>query len=101
MYISARIPDSNEIPTATPLFPGSGNTDRLLGVLSYVLECHKSNMSAFNYPRMAIVRFQLLVHVSGTVFHLTSLLCRQLTFLKPVENHFFYLALFLNCSYYL
>jgi len=36
MYISARIHDSNEIPTVTPMFPGSGNTDRLLGILSYV-----------------------------------------------------------------
>jgi len=29
-YISARIHDSNVIPTATPMFSGSCNTDRLL-----------------------------------------------------------------------
>jgi len=34
-HISVRIRDSSEIPTATPMFPGSGNTDRLQGILSY------------------------------------------------------------------
>jgi len=33
-HISACIHDSNEIPMATPMFPGSGNMDRLLGILS-------------------------------------------------------------------
>jgi len=49
MYISAHIHDSNEIPTATPLFPGSGNTDRLLGILYYVWACRKSKMAAINW----------------------------------------------------
>jgi len=31
--------DSNEIPTATPMFPGSGNTVKLLGILSYAWAC--------------------------------------------------------------
>jgi len=46
--ISARIRDSNEIATATPMFPGLGNTDRLLGILSHVWVCWKSEMAAIN-----------------------------------------------------
>jgi len=42
------IHDRNEIPTATPMFPGSGNTDRLLGMLSYVRVCHKAKMATIN-----------------------------------------------------
>jgi len=34
--VSTRIHDSNGIPTATPLSLGSGNTDILLGILTYV-----------------------------------------------------------------
>jgi len=30
--ISVYTHDGNEIPTATPMFPWSGNTDRLLGI---------------------------------------------------------------------
>jgi len=48
IHISARIRDSNEIPTASPMFLGSGNTDGLLGILSYVWICHKSKMAAIN-----------------------------------------------------
>jgi len=46
--ISADTRDSNEIPTATPMFPGSGNTDKLLGILSYVWACRKSKMAAIH-----------------------------------------------------
>jgi len=45
-YISARIHDSNGIPNATPMFPGSGNTDRLLEMLFYVWECRQTKMAA-------------------------------------------------------
>jgi len=48
MYISARIHDSNEFPTAAPMFPGSGDMDRLLGILSSVWACCKSKMAAIN-----------------------------------------------------
>jgi len=47
-YISARIHESNKIKTATPNFPGSGNTDRLLGILCYVWVYRKSKMAANN-----------------------------------------------------
>jgi len=46
--ISAYTHDSNEIPTATSKFPGSGNTDKLLGILSYVPACWESKMAAIN-----------------------------------------------------
>jgi len=48
VYLSSYIYDSNKIPTATPLFLGSGNTDTLLGILSYVRVCWKSKMGAIN-----------------------------------------------------
>jgi len=51
-YISARIHDSNGIPKATPMFPGSGNTNRLMGILSYVSACYKSKMAAINREYM-------------------------------------------------
>jgi len=35
-YIPARVHDSNKIPTATPTFSESGNTERLMGMLSYI-----------------------------------------------------------------
>ena len=38
-YISARIHDSNEIPTAMHMFSGPGNTERLLRILSKVWVC--------------------------------------------------------------
>jgi len=47
-YNSARIHDSNEIATATPIFPGLDNRFRLLGILSYVWVCRKSNTAAIN-----------------------------------------------------
>jgi len=34
--------DSYEIPTATPLLPESGNTERLLGIQSFVWACWES-----------------------------------------------------------
>jgi len=40
--------DSNENPTATPMFPGSSNTDRLLGIRFHVWACRKSQMAAMN-----------------------------------------------------
>jgi len=40
--------NDKEIPTATLMFPGSGNTDRLLWILSYVWACWKSKMVAIN-----------------------------------------------------
>jgi len=43
-YVSARIRNNNEIPTATPMFPGSGNTDRLLG--TYVWACRQPKKAA-------------------------------------------------------
>jgi len=48
MYNSAPIHDSSEIPTATPMFPRSGNTERLLGLLSSVWVCCKSKMAVKN-----------------------------------------------------
>jgi len=44
--------NSNKIPTTLPMFPGSGNTDRLPGILSYVLACWKSKMAAINRKYM-------------------------------------------------
>jgi len=46
--ISAYTHDSNENPTATPMFPGSGNTDRPRGILYYVWVRSKSKMAAIN-----------------------------------------------------
>jgi len=46
--ISAYTHGSNENPTATPMFPGSGNTDRLLGIRYCVWACRKSKMAAIN-----------------------------------------------------
>jgi len=46
--ISAYTHDSNEIPTATPIFPWSSNTDRILRILYYVWACRKSKMTAIN-----------------------------------------------------
>jgi len=43
-YISARIQDSNEIPTATPIFPGSDNRYRLQG--------KSSNKDGGHYPEV-------------------------------------------------
>jgi len=47
VYLSSYF-DSNKIPTATPMFLGSDNKDRLLGILSYVWVCRKSKMMAIN-----------------------------------------------------
>jgi len=47
-YISARIHDNNEIPTATPMFLGSSNTYRQLGILSYACVCQTSKLVAIN-----------------------------------------------------
>jgi len=47
--ISAYTHDSNENPTVTPMFPGSGNTDRPLGILYHVWACRKSEMAAINW----------------------------------------------------
>jgi len=46
--IQASIHDSNEIPTAIPMFLGLGNTERLVGILSDVWVCRKSKMAAIN-----------------------------------------------------
>jgi len=46
--ISADTHDSNDIPTATPMFPGSGSTFRLLGIRFHVWACWKSKMVAIN-----------------------------------------------------
>ena len=37
-----------EIPTSIPMFPGSSNTERLVGILSDVKVCRKSKMAADN-----------------------------------------------------
>ena len=42
------IHDSNEISTAIPMFSGSGNTERLMGILSDVRVCRKSKMTTIN-----------------------------------------------------
>jgi len=47
VYLS-RKHDSNEIPTAIPMFSGSGNSDRLLGILLYVWVCCKSKTATNN-----------------------------------------------------
>ena len=47
-YISAYIHDSDEIPTAIPMFSGSGNTLKLVGIRSNVWECRKQKMVAIN-----------------------------------------------------
>ena len=46
--IYACIHDSNEIPTALPMFLGSGNIERLVRKLSDVWVCWKSKMVAMN-----------------------------------------------------
>jgi len=43
-YITARIYDSNEIPMAIPMCPGSGNVEKLLRIQSYVRAYWKSKM---------------------------------------------------------
>jgi len=47
--ISAYTHDSNKIQMATLMFLGSGNTDRLLRILTYVWDCRKSKMAAINW----------------------------------------------------
>jgi len=46
--ISACTHDSKEITTATLMFLGTGNTDKLLRILSYDWACWKSKMAAIN-----------------------------------------------------
>ena len=41
--------DSNEIPTTIPMFSGSGNMKRLVGILSDVWTSRKSEMAAINW----------------------------------------------------
>jgi len=48
-YGPARIHDCNEIPTVTPMFPGSDSRYRLLGILSYVWVYRQSKMAAINW----------------------------------------------------
>ena len=48
-YISAFIHDSNKISTAIPMYSGSSNTERLVGILSDVRVCRKSRMAAINW----------------------------------------------------
>jgi len=57
------------------------------------------NLIIFRTRLSTIVRFLSLVLVSGTVLHLMSNLCPQLTFWKLVLKHFSPLALFLNYSH--
>ena len=38
---SVRIHDSEEFPTAMPMFSESGNTERLVGILSVIWVCRK------------------------------------------------------------
>jgi hypothetical protein len=45
-YILARTHDSNEIPTATPIFLGPSNSVELLPILSNVSGSRKSKMAA-------------------------------------------------------
>jgi len=47
-YIFAAIPDSNKIPTAIPMFLGSGNMTRLGRILSDVWVSGESKMAAIN-----------------------------------------------------
>jgi len=47
-YISASIHDSNEIPTAIPMFLRSGDTNKLLRRLSDVRIREKSKMALIN-----------------------------------------------------
>jgi len=60
-YISARIHDSNEIPTAKPMIPWSGNTYRLLGMLPYVWVSRKLKMAAIN--RKFPIHFRLMAAI--------------------------------------
>jgi len=46
--ILASTHNSNEIPTGIPMFFGSGNTERLVGILPDVWVCPKSKMAAIN-----------------------------------------------------
>ena len=48
-YISARMHDSNEIPTATLMFSRRGNTERLVGMLSDVWVCRSSVLVAIDW----------------------------------------------------
>src|SRR5664279_4110095 len=45
-FISASIPDTNEIPTATPMFSGSRNSMVITRILPEVTGSQKSNMAA-------------------------------------------------------
>jgi len=54
---SSRVKDKlktkiNENPTTAPMFPGSGNTDRLLGILYYVWACRTSKMATINWKQI-------------------------------------------------
>jgi len=48
MEYEASMHDSNEIPTATPMFFGSGNMERLVVILSDGLVCRTSKMVVIN-----------------------------------------------------
>jgi len=50
--ISVYTHDSNNISTATPMFPGSDNMERLLEIQSYVWACCKLKMAAINRKYM-------------------------------------------------
>jgi len=45
---SANTHDSNEIPTIKPMFPGSGNTYKLLRIRFYIWAFWKSKTAAIN-----------------------------------------------------
>ena len=45
LYLSLRRKVRNEIPSAMPMFSGSGNTEKLVGILSNVWVCRKSKIA--------------------------------------------------------
>ena len=59
MCISARTRDSIEIPTATHLFSGPGNTKRRMGILSDIFVCRKSKTS-FQFSIKHVTSFSFI-----------------------------------------
>jgi len=65
--ISASIHDSNEIQTASPMFWGSDNTERLVGILSDVWVCRKSKMRPLTGNRYEITYISVHTHDSNEI----------------------------------
>src|SRR5664279_238735 len=60
-FISASIPDSNEIPTATPMFSGSRNSMVITRLPPYVTGSRKFKMVAV---KLEVLLYQLLYQIA-------------------------------------